>query len=151
MSAPLRTPHTWTPALARWRDAVLSVDLESLALFRICLGGLLLADLVVWARDAEMHLTDQGVIPRELWHVAFAELPSFHTWGGSLEFELTLLALAALPALAFTLGWHTRVAQVLTWAFWISLQHRNPMILNGGDEVMRLVLFWSVFLPLNAR
>jgi hypothetical protein len=33
----------------------------------------------------------------------------------------------------------------------ISLDHRNPLILTGADQVLRLLLFWSLFVPLDAR
>ena len=32
-----------------------------------------------------------------------------------------------------------------------SLQSRNPIVLNGGDAILRLLLFWSMLLPLGAR
>ena len=35
-------------------------------------------------------------------------------------------------------------------ALLMSLQARNPAVRNGGDETFRLLLFWSMFLPLGA-
>ena len=31
------------------------------------------------------------------------------------------------------------------------MESRNPIILHGGDIVLRMMLFWSLFLPLGAR
>ncbi len=31
------------------------------------------------------------------------------------------------------------------------MQARDPVILHGGDDVIRLLLFWSMFAPLNGR
>jgi len=149
MNAPAPSPIR--TALARWRDAVFAIDLEWLALFRILLGLLFLADVWLWAPNVDMVLTDHGIFPLSLWHAYFSSRPSFHALAGSAGFEWALLLAGIPPAVAFTLGWHTRKAQILTWIFWSSLQHRAPLILNGGDEVMRLLLFWSVFLPLHAR
>jgi Vitamin K-dependent gamma-carboxylase/Lipase maturation factor len=33
----------------------------------------------------------------------------------------------------------------------VSLQARNPMLLTGGDHLLRCQMFWSLFLPLGAR
>ena len=43
---------------------VFSLDLRSLALFRICLGLILIADLIVRAEHLEDYYTDLGVLPR---------------------------------------------------------------------------------------
>ena len=43
---------------------VFAVDVRSLALFRVALGALLLADLVVRSFDFRAHYTDIGVLPR---------------------------------------------------------------------------------------
>ena len=48
-------------------------------------------------------------------------------------------------------GYRTQVATILVWFFAISLQSRNPMILTGGDSLLGLLLFWSMFLPMGAR
>ncbi len=138
-------------AFSRWRDLAFGIDLEVLAVFRIVLGILFLADVAVWARDLDLHLTDHGVMPLALRARYFADYPSFHALAGSAAFSWALLGIGALPALAFTVGWHTRISGVLVWIFWASLQHRNPIILNGGDEVMRILLFWCLFLPVHAR
>ena len=43
-----------------------SIDLRSLAAFRMALGVLLLADLVMRAQDLSAHYTDWGVLPRDI-------------------------------------------------------------------------------------
>lgn len=53
--------------------------------------------------------------------------------------------LGILIALAYTLGWHTRLMGVLHW-FWVfSLQDRNAFVSDGGDNFMRLALFFLMF------
>jgi hypothetical protein len=48
-------------------------------------------------------------------------------------------------------GYRTRVATVVTWYLVFALQVRNPAVDYGGDNVLRMMLFWSMFLPLGAR
>jgi hypothetical protein len=43
------------------------------------------------------------------------------------------------------------VATIGTWLFVVSLHNRLPDVLNGGDFLLRMLLFWSIFLPLGSR
>jgi hypothetical protein len=40
---------------------------------------------------------------------------------------------------------------VASWILLVSLQNRNPLLLQGGDILFRMILFWAMFLPLGAR
>jgi hypothetical protein len=61
-----------------------------------------------------------------------------------------LFAIAALVAIALLVGYRTRLATVLL-ALLASLQARNPTLIQGGDNLLLLLLFWGMFLPLGAR
>ena len=54
-------------------------------------------------------------------------------------------------ALGFTLGYRTRFCAVATWFLVMSMQVRAGMVLHGGDDLLRVLLFWSMFVPLNGR
>jgi hypothetical protein len=128
-------------------------DLRALALFRIGLGFLVLADLWVRAHGLIAHYTDFGTLPRAQYLELFAnpwEL-SFHHATGHVYGMVALFGLHAAVAVALLVGWRTRLATFLTWAFVVSLQNRNPVILHAGDVVLRMILFWAMFLPLGAR
>jgi hypothetical protein len=71
--------------------------------------------------------------------------------GGGADFEGALFLLAGVVALALLVGYWTRPATVASWFLLMSLHARNPMILQGGDALLRLLLFWGIFLPLGAR
>jgi hypothetical protein len=128
-------------------------DLRALAVFRISLGFLVLADL--WIRSGALlaHYTDFGILPRGTYLDLFSnpwELSIYHATGNAFG-VLGLMALHAMAAIALLVGWRTRLASFLTWAFVVSLQNRNPVILHSGDVVLRMILFWAMFLPLGAR
>ncbi|MCP5468645.1 MAG: DUF393 domain-containing protein [Deltaproteobacteria bacterium] len=38
----------------------------------------------------------------------------------------------------------------MSWLMLASIQARNPMVLQAGDTLLRMLLFWSIFLPLGA-
>ena len=49
-------------SLAGLRE-IFGIDLRTMALFRVGLGALLLADLALRARDLTAHYTDAGILP----------------------------------------------------------------------------------------
>jgi hypothetical protein len=146
-------------------DRLFGIDLRTLGAFRIALGLFLLADLADRARDLEAHYTDFGVFPRFLlpeynrgvwywWNTLRVEWPtwwSLHSLRGDTLWEVFLFALHALILVAFTIGYKSRFSALLAWIFTVSLQNRNPMVLHGGDQMVRQMLFWSLFLPIGAR
>jgi hypothetical protein len=125
-----------------------SLDLRSLAVFRIGLGLLLLADLFVRSGDLTAHYTDAGVLPRD---VVPASATCLHGLDGSWAFQAALFLVAGLFALALLVGWHTRLATFASCFLLISLHARNPLVIDGGDVLLRVLLFWGIFLPLGAR
>lgn len=131
---------------------IFGIDLRTLALFRVCLGLWLVADLINRAGHLVAHYTDFGVFPRA---VAVAYLSdwrlSIHFINGSAWFQAMLFIIAGLFALSLVLGYRTRLVTVVSWFLLLSLQNRNPILLQGGDNLALMLLFWGAFLPLGAR
>lgn len=130
-----------------------ALDRRSLGLFRIGMGLVLLADLVLRARFLTAHYTDAGVLPRPdlietLYHPA---MWSLHFAGGTAWFIGGLFVLNAILVICFLIGYRWRIAGLLSWLLLISLQVRNPAILSGADVMLRVMLFWGLFLPLGER
>ena len=72
-----------------------------------------------------------------------------HSLADGVAFQSALFLLAAAAALCLLIGYHTRVATCISWILMASLHTSSPYVLNGGDVFLRLVLFWSMFLPLD--
>ena len=132
--------------------AVFSVDLRGLALFRIALGLILIADLLIRAPDLILWLSDDGLTPRE-WIIQWN-----NEWRFSLYFihghwlwAVLLNCVAALSAVALILGYRTRLSTLASFVLLGSLHFRAPMLLQGGDILLVAMLFWSIFLPMGAR
>ncbi|MGV3639357.1 MAG: hypothetical protein ACO1NZ_02485 [Adhaeribacter sp.] len=128
---------------------IFAVDLRALALMRIAVAGIILTDLSIRASDLEAHYSNMGVLPL---HVLFQHVwqPfsfSFHTMSGLWQVQALLFGLAAFFALLLLTGRHTRLATVASWLLLLSLQNRNPLISQGGDDLLRMLLFWGMFLP----
>ena len=132
---------------------VFSADLRSLALFRVGLGVLILADLFIRSRFLEAHYTDFGVLPLSVIFekLNFPQYFSVHYMNGHYPFQVILFVIQALLAVSLLLGYRTRLVTVLSWYMMISLNMRNSQVLQGGDVLLRMLLFWAIFLPTNLR
>jgi hypothetical protein len=129
------------------------IDLRSLALFRITAATLLLLDLADRARLLGVNYTDAGAHPRAavLTYHQPGVLPSLHLLAGSARAQLALFVLAGIAAALLAVGWRTWIATFVSWFLLGSLHARNELVLDGGDHLLRHLLFWCLFLPLGAR
>jgi hypothetical protein len=135
-----------------WFTNVTTLDPRSLAVARISLSLLTLVDLAARLQDIDAFYTDDGVLPRSAFHLPDWDfLWSFHTLSGSRGFILLLFALHAICAVALLVGARTRLATLLCFLFAASLQARNPMLRDGHDDLIRVLLFFGIFLPWGAR
>lgn len=129
-----------------------SIDYRTLALLRVCLGGIIFVDLLLRSRDFTAFFTDQGIIPRKLaldwWPDATFSL---YFINGSEFFAFVLVAISLLLALALMIGYKTRLVTILSWVLLVSLHSRTSILSHGGEDLLRLLLFWGMFLPLGAR
>lgn len=131
---------------------IFGLDLRSLAVFRIGISLIVMADLISRFRALTAHYTDAGVLPRSV--LIDNILPrwywSIHLISGETLIQTLLFAIAFFIAISLLVGCRTRLATIATWALLISLHNRNPTLIFAGDHVIRAVLFWSMFLPLGA-
>ena len=141
-------------AARRLGDAVaarVSVDPRALAAFRIGLGALVIVDLLLRSRSFTAFYTDAGVLPLRAFFSDYATSYSLHALSGEPWAVGLLFALAGALALSLMVGYRTRAVTLASWVLLVSLHARNPMVLNSGDTLLRMLLFWSVFLPLGSR
>lgn len=134
-------------------EELMGIDLRSLGVFRIGVGGLILLDLVIRASSLVAHYTDLGVAPRSL-VVAYGEQPwflSFHMLSGDIWLQVLLFVFAGISAIGLMLGFYSRIFCLLCWILTLSLHVRNPFVNNLGDWLLVDLLFWGMFLPLGAR
>lgn len=131
---------------------VFSLDFRSIALFRILLGSLILCDLILRSFDLILFYTDDGLLARKhLLDLSNSWYWSLHAAGGELWWQVLLFMLAAIAAIAMVLGYKSRIAAFVSFVLLASLLNRNGLILQGGDHLLVIMCFWSMFLPLGAR
>ena len=130
-----------------------ALDLRALALWRIVLGALVLLDIVLRYRDLQAFYGDQGVLSRASYFQQSWEYTGYHLFlaTGTTGGLTVMFLLWGAAAFCLMVGFHARLAGVVTWYFVASIQLRNPLVLDGGDDLLRLLLFWTPFLPIAAR
>ena len=137
--------------LSPFLKKIFYLDSRSVALFRVGLGGMILLDLALRFRNLTAHYTDLGVLPREavenwVWNIDHF---SVHMWSGEAGLQIFLFLLAGIFAAFLMVGKWPKIALFASWVLLLSLHHRNPVILNGGDALLRLLMFWGLFIPLS--
>lgn len=120
---------------------------------RIGIGFILLTDLFIRSLSIKAFFTDEGVLPITVlkdynWSPTYF---SFHTLSGDLWWQIILFVINAFCIILLIIGFRTRFFTFICWVLLTSLQNRNPFILQGGDDLLRILLFWAVFLPWGER
>jgi predicted DCC family thiol-disulfide oxidoreductase YuxK len=122
-----------------------------LGLYRIVLGLLTLYSFALFAKDATTFFSDAGVLTADT--LAERTERDFHTilrWIGHPVGVLIALGALFAAGICFTLGFYSRVSSVLLYVLVASFHERNNLVLNGGDTVLRTMLFLFMFAPSGA-
>lgn len=135
--------------MTNWRQRF-SLDLRSLALFRIALGLVLAMDFLFWVSDLSFFLTERGPYPLGAW--------VGDTYQGNLPFSLYgactyevwpyfLLAVTWFAILSLIAGQRLSWVTPILWILYVSLQNRSMVALDSGDMLARELLLLGIFLP----
>jgi hypothetical protein len=125
-----------------------SLDVRSLALFRVGLALMVFLDWFDRIPDLRIHYSDEGIVPRDL--IPGIQPFSLHMFSGSTWFQAVLCAVALVFSLLLLVGYRTSLASLVSWSLIAGVHGRMPPLMQGGDHVIRMLLFWSIFLPLGA-
>ena len=120
-------PELVNPSISRWGALPsffdrYSLDVRSLAVFRIGLALILLTNLFVWSEP----IAGQPVV-RGLFSMA-----------------------VAIAAIAMLFGYHSRLATIASWLLLSVLNIGHPLLIVVPIDVLRITLCWAMFLPLGA-
>ncbi|MEO2170039.1 MAG: HTTM domain-containing protein, partial [bacterium] len=139
--------------MRRKLDTLFAIDFRALAFFRVAAGAIVLIDLLGRGADLGLHYTAAGVLPLATLEAFFPRSSwawSLHYYADTAFWQGALFLFQAFAAACLVVGYRTRLATFLTWLLLASLQARNPMVKYGADDLLRLAIFWSMFLPLGA-
>jgi predicted DCC family thiol-disulfide oxidoreductase YuxK len=135
---------------SKFKD-IFSIDLRALAFFRVFFGGIIFAYLIPKLMSVYAFYSDWGIAPRSSSvNLINNYFLSFHLISGQTWVQVLLILLQMFFAVLLIFGYRTRFVTLVSWVFLVSLQNRNPFVLNYGDQLFRVLLFWAMFLPLGA-
>ena len=127
----------------------LSLDLRSVALARVLVGLVLICDWFYRFASAYDFYTDAGVVPRAQAITDFTNPYHFSIlfMAGKPIYIYAIFLLGLIFYLGFTFGYKTKINNILSWVFFVSLSARTSIVTHGGDDLIRLFLFWMIFIP----
>lgn len=133
--------HAWTAFFHAQEPAF------TIALFRIVFGVLLLINAALFARDARLWIGPDGLFSHRSYCAVYGHsrftllryLPPKDLW------VTAVLAAHALSAALLTIGLATRWSAAAAFVTLLSIHHRNPVLVYGGDDVLRLMGFLLIF------
>src|SRR6476620_7685871 len=118
------------------------------ALIRIGYACLVLVNLTSLYPYLDMWFGDAGVLPRQLGYTAGYQW-SVLTWlPGDAAMLRICFWIFTLQTVCLLLGFASRFSAVSVFVWLVSFQHRNQLILDGEDKVLRLMGFFLIFMPL---
>lgn len=128
------------------------LDRRSLAVLRIAFGLILLVDLLIRLPDVVVFYTDRGFLPTSYFLPdRVPSLWSFLWFNDDPGWVYLHLGVQLVSALMLIIGYKTRWFLLISWLLILSLDNRNIYVIHGGDKTLRIMMFWSLFLPLGDR
>ena len=130
-----------------------AIDYRSLGLFRVCLGAVTVYYLLTHLEVFDpFHSADRAISTELLQgYYGRAWKWSLNWLAGSSWYQYFLLTSGFVAATCLVLGWHTRLATIASWLLVASFNNNAPYVASGGDALLCVLLFWSMFLPLGQR
>lgn len=130
----------------------MTLDLRSLAAFRIAIGAIVCADALLRTRDFGLMFGIDGMFPPDVlrrhigdeWSWSLGLLVDADWWNAAV------LAFEGIAGAALALGIGTRLATFAAWVAVVSVSQRTLPASNAGDPLLACLLFWGMFLPLGA-
>jgi len=118
-----------------------------MAVYRILLGLLVLANQLLLLPDVMTWFSDRGALSfataRRVSGGSGLNVFNFLPHGDAMVW--IVFVLSCFAAISLAAGFFTRTSAFLTFLFFVTLDHRNPMILNSGDTFLRLGTFFVMF------
>jgi hypothetical protein len=145
----------WLPwPLSRWRWWTEPVRAERLAVLRICLGLVLLFDvLTTYVPHVADYFGPDSLANPELLRSTFG--PDHWSWSLLYHVEdarilRVAVVLWAAATACLTLGLATRLSAIVVWLLSTSFAALNPSIDNAGDLVRGIILLYLMLCPCGA-
>ncbi|WP_337173150.1 HTTM domain-containing protein [Paludisphaera sp.] len=127
------------------------ISARPLGAFRVLFGLMVLAHLALISVDLDFWYTDRGLMVGD--EAAATAGPHRFSILNHYQDPISVrvaVAVVAAVAVAFTLGWHTRVMGVLLYLGVMTFYNRNLLTNCGPDQVMMITSFYMMLAPCGA-
>ncbi len=125
------------------------VSATGFGMMRSAWGAIVFWSMLLQWPEIARYYGREGMLPPESWHIVFRQVYRFsildYVSDERILFALYLLLLIA--AFCSMLGLRARVSTIITCLLLFSFQERNPMILAGGEALLRVVGFLLMIAP----
>jgi hypothetical protein len=122
------------------------VAVSTIALLRIAVGLLGIGWALSVAADLPAFYFERGFVHRQPAEQPWGLLATFHS-DAAVVGVWTLLLVASL---SLVVGFRSRLSSLLVFVAMVSLQRRDPFVLNGGDVLVHLLMLYVVLMPSGA-
>jgi hypothetical protein len=124
----------------------------TLGVLRILFGFLALVNLLMIATDFDAWFSERGYVPWTITERWLGDVPRLNLLAGVTDDRVTaaFYGMVVIAATLTTLGLGTRIAAIALAIGIISLHHRNPLILHGGDTMLRMCVIYLAVAPCGA-
>lgn len=128
-------------------------DPLSAGVFRVCLGGLLVAYYAALFPNWERFYAADGIQSLDVTDPGRSHRPllSVFTWTEGVVPVQVFWWVGVVAAVGFTLGWRTRLWTAVLFVLHSSMMMTNRWLIVGDDIVCRMLLFLGLFAPLGDR
>lgn len=126
-------------------------DPISISLFRIFIGISLLMLFLMEISNWENYYSSNGILSLndpDINKTTSDNLSIFHFTESIIPVRFYLF-LGIISSITFTFGFLTRLSNLILFILVISTVFRNPLTSAGWDAVLRMLLFYSLFVPTN--
>jgi Vitamin K-dependent gamma-carboxylase len=127
------------------------ISARPLGAFRIVYGVIMLMYLGLMTVEFDHWYTGAGLLQGAEARVAAEPLrfsPLQYT--DNPQIAHAFLAITFVAAMAFTVGWHTRIMSILLYLCMLSIYHRNVGSNGGPDALPSMFTFYLMFCPCGA-
>ncbi|MDX1921403.1 MAG: HTTM domain-containing protein [Candidatus Caenarcaniphilales bacterium] len=98
----------------------------------------------------ELLYSDIGVLSRKsIIESSSPWIVSLNLSSGTTLFQFILFLFSLYFAISLIIGYKTFLSTLASWILILSWHNRNPFLFHSGDQLLQLLLFWSLFIPLG--
>ncbi|WAA08796.1 HTTM domain-containing protein [Fervidibacillus albus] len=116
------------------------------SILRILFGIIILYNYIINYSMRHFLWYDTGIISDEIYNSTNKVFFSFYGLNSSLLYFELLYHFSIFIAFLFTIGFGGKIIHLLNYMLFLSLISRNPLITDGGDNILVLCLLYMIFM-----